>query len=142
MSAARTDAKRALPPRAGLPAVVRASEALAGVFAALGDPVRLRLVALLCAGGAFSIAQLTAQTAISRQGVTKHLQVLADAGVVRDARLGRERLWQLDPRQLEAARRSLDVIGREWGERARQAEDIRRGALNGARLARRRRQVR
>ncbi len=114
MSAARGAAKRALPLPAGLPAVVRSSEALAGVFAALGDPVRLRLVAVLCAGGAFSIAQLTAQTAISRQGVTKHLQVLADAGVVRDAKLGRERLWQLDPRQLEAARQSLDVIGREW----------------------------
>jgi len=114
MSAARGATKRALPLQAGLPAVVRSSEALAGVFAALGDPVRLRLVAVLCAGGAFSIAQLTAQTAISRQGVTKHLQVLADAGVVRDAKLGRERLWQLDPRQLEAARQSLDVIGREW----------------------------
>jgi len=114
MSAARRATKRALPRDAGLPAVVRSSEALAGVFAALGDPVRLRLVAVLCAGGAFSIAQLTAQTAISRQGVTKHLQVLADAGVVRDAKLGRERLWQLDPRQLEAARQSLDVIGREW----------------------------
>jgi DNA-binding transcriptional ArsR family regulator len=114
MSAARGVTKRALPLHAGLPAVVRSSEALAGVFAALGDPVRLRLVAVLCAGGAFSIAQLTAQTAISRQGVTKHLQVLADAGVVRDAKLGRERLWQLDPRQLEAARQSLDVIGREW----------------------------
>ena len=95
MSAAKAAAKRALPLHAGLPAVVRSSEALAGVFAALGDPTRLRLVAVLCAGGAFSIAQLTAQTEISRQGVTKHLQVLADAGVVRDAKLGRERLWQL-----------------------------------------------
>ena len=84
------------------------------MFASLGDPIRLRLVAVLCAGGALTIAQLTAGTDISRQGVTKHLQVLADAGVVRDAKLGRERLWQLDPRQLEAARQSLDVIGREW----------------------------
>ena len=109
-----TDAPRALPPQAGLPGVVRSSDALAGVFAALGDPTRLRLVAVLCAGGAFSIAQLTAQTEISRQGVTKHLQVLADAGVVRDAKLGRQRLWQLDPRQIDAARRSLDVIGRAW----------------------------
>jgi len=110
----KADAKRALPPHAGLPGIVRSSEALAGVFAALGDPTRLRLVAALCAGGAFSIAQLTAQTEISRQGVTKHLQVLADAGVVRDAKLGRERLWQLDPRQIDDARRSLDVIGRAW----------------------------
>ena len=84
------------------------------MFAALGDPTRLKLVAVLCAGGAFSIAQLTANTDISRQGVTKHLQVLADAGVVRDVKQGRERLWQLEPGQIEEARRTLEVIGREW----------------------------
>lgn len=89
-------------------------QALASVFAALGDPTRLKLVAVLCAGGAFSIAQLTANTDISRQGVTKHLQVLAEAGVVRDVKRGRERLWQLDPGQIEAARHSLEVIGRQW----------------------------
>ena len=81
---------------------------------ALGDPPHLKLVAVLCAGGAFSIAQLTANTDISRQGVTKHLQVLADAGVVRDVKLGRERLWQLDPVQIEEAKRTLEVIGRQW----------------------------
>jgi DNA-binding transcriptional ArsR family regulator len=98
----------------GLRAVVRSSEALANIFAALGDPTRLKLVAVLCAGGAFSIAQLTANTEISRQGVTKHLQVLADAGVVRDVKLGRERLWQLEPGQIAEAKRTLEVIGREW----------------------------
>jgi len=99
---------------AGLPAIVRSSAALASVFAALGDPTRLRLVAALCAGGAFSIAQLTANTEISRQGVTKHLQVLAHAGVVRDVKLGRERLWQLEPAQIEEAKRTLEVIGAQW----------------------------
>ena len=99
---------------AGLPAIVRSSEALAGIFAALGDPTRLRLVAVLCAGGALSIAQLTEGTDISRQGVTKHLQVLAQAGVVRDFRQGRERLWQLEPGQIEEARRTLETIGQQW----------------------------
>lgn len=99
---------------AGLPAIIHGSEALASVFAALGDPTRLKLVAVLCASGALSIAQLTANTEISRQGVTKHLQVLADAGVVRDVKQGRERLWQLDPMQIAEAKRTLEVIGREW----------------------------
>ena len=102
------------PAARGMPALVRASDTLAGVFAALGDPTRLKLVAVLCAGGAFSIAQLTAGTDISRQAVTKHLQVLADAGVVRDVKMGRERLWQLEPSQIEEARRMLEAIGREW----------------------------
>jgi DNA-binding transcriptional ArsR family regulator len=110
MSARSGKAKRL----AELPAIVRSSESLAGIFAALGDPTRLRLVAVLCAGGAFSIAQLTASTEISRQGVTKHLQVLADAGVVSDVRLGRERLWQLEPGQIEEAKRTLEVIGQQW----------------------------
>ncbi len=87
---------------------------IARIFAALGDPTRLRLVAVLCAGGAFSIAQLTANTHLTRQAVTKHLQVLAQAGVVHDVKVGRERLWQLEPGQLEEARRTLEVIGRQW----------------------------
>lgn len=43
-----------------------------------------------------------------------HLQVLADAGVVRDIKAGRERLRQLDPAQIEEAKRTLEVIGRQW----------------------------
>src|SRR5687768_16444234 len=87
---------------------------LADVFFALGDATRLRLIAALCAGGAFSIAQLTASTDITRQAVTKHLQVLADAGLVKDLKMGRERLWQLDPTQIEEARKSLEIIGQQW----------------------------
>src|SRR5438067_6430745 len=100
--------------RAADPQVARQAQSIANVFAALGDSTRLRLVAWLCAGGAFSIAQLTAQTDLTRQAVTKHLQVLAAAGVVRDVKVGRERLWQLDPVQIEEAKRTLEVIGREW----------------------------
>jgi len=86
----------------------------APVFAALGDPTRLRLVAALCAGGALSIAQLTAGTAITRQAVTKHLEVLAGAGLVNDIRQGRERLWELEAARIDEARRALDAIAQEW----------------------------
>jgi len=95
-------------------AAALAPEKLASVFAALGDPTRLKLVAVLCAGGAFSIAQLTTGTEISRQAVTKHLQVLAEAGVVGDLKQGRERLWQLEPHAIDEARQALEIIGREW----------------------------
>jgi DNA-binding transcriptional ArsR family regulator len=84
------------------------------VFAALGHETRLRLVAVLCAGGAMSIAQLTHGTDLTRQAVTKHLQVLADAGLVHDVKLGRERLWQFEPARLDEARRSLDEVARQW----------------------------
>ncbi|KAB0534225.1 MULTISPECIES: ArsR/SmtB family transcription factor [Pseudomonas] len=86
------------------------------IFAALGDETRLRLVTILCGGGAMSITQLTLGTDISRQAVTKHLQVLAQAGLVRDAKLGRERLWAFEPGRLAEARRSLEVISQQWDQ--------------------------
>ena len=86
----------------------------APVFAALGDATRLQLVALLCAGGALSITQLTAATALTRQGVTKHLQVLADAGLLRRERTGRERLWRFEARRLVEAQQALHAIARQW----------------------------
>lgn len=98
---------------------IRLTPALAGtapVFAALGDATRLKLVALLCAGGAMSITQLTAATDLSRQGVTKHLQVLAQAGLVRDEKLGRERLWRLEAARLAEAQQALAMIGRQWDD--------------------------
>ena len=88
----------------------------APLFAALGDETRLRLVAVLCAGGALSIAQLTSGTDITRQAITKHLLVLADAGLVRDVKVGRERLWQFEPTQLEQARHALDRIAQQWDQ--------------------------
>jgi DNA-binding transcriptional ArsR family regulator len=89
---------------------------MAAVFAALGDETRLRLLAVLCVGGAVSIAQLTATTDVTRQAVTRHLQVLADAGLVRDVKVGRERLWQFEPAQLDEARRSLALIAQQWDD--------------------------
>ena len=86
----------------------------APIFAALGDETRLRIIAVLCAGGALSIAQLTSGTDITRQAVTKHLHVLAGAGLVRDLKVGRERRWEFEPAHLDEARRSLEGIARQW----------------------------
>lgn len=76
--------------------------------------MRLRLIAALCVGGAMSIARLTAGTDITRQAITKHLDVLASAGLVRDTKVGRQRLWEFEPARLDEARRSLEMIARQW----------------------------
>jgi DNA-binding transcriptional ArsR family regulator len=86
----------------------------APIFAALGDEMRLRIIAALCVGGAMSITQLTSGADISRQAITKHLGVLAAAGLVRDVKIGRERLWEFEPARLDEARRSLELIGQQW----------------------------
>jgi len=88
----------------------------APVFAALGDETRLALLARLSEGGPWSIARLSERAPVTRQAVTKHLQVLAGAGLVRDAWRGRERLWELEPGRLGDARRALDEISRRWDE--------------------------
>ena len=86
----------------------------APVFAALGDATRLALVGRLGAEGPLSIPQLASESAVTRQAVTKHLHVLADAGLVRGVKVGRERRWEFEPSQLDEARRSLDAIARQW----------------------------
>jgi DNA-binding transcriptional ArsR family regulator len=86
----------------------------APVFAALGDETRLRLVAKLCTDGPMSIAELSDGADVTRQAITKHLHVLADAGLVRGTRRGRENRWQLEGDNLEAARRSLDLVAQQW----------------------------
>jgi DNA-binding transcriptional ArsR family regulator len=93
---------------------IRSLTAAAPVFAALGDATRLAVVARLCTEGPQSTARLSEGAPVSRQAIAKHLEALAGAGLVRDARLGRERIWQLEPRQLQWARRELDRIGDQW----------------------------
>jgi DNA-binding transcriptional ArsR family regulator len=87
------------------------------LFAALGDETRLALVNRLSTGGPASISVLSESCGeISRQGVTKHLQVLASAGLVDSQREGREHVWALNPGKLEEARRALSAIGRQWDD--------------------------
>jgi DNA-binding transcriptional ArsR family regulator len=101
-------------PRRKAPPTNKSLHHCAPIFAALGDEMRLRLIAALCVGGAMSITQLTAGTHLTRQAITKHLDVLASAGLARDTKVGRERLWEFAPAQLDEARRSLEVIARQW----------------------------
>jgi DNA-binding transcriptional ArsR family regulator len=88
----------------------------AAVFAALGDETRLSVLGRLGDGRPQSISRLTAGTRLTRQAVTKHLQVLANAGVVRNLRIGRESLFALEPRPLEELRDYLDQVSRQWDD--------------------------
>ena len=66
------------------------------------------------AGEPLSITTLAAGATVTRQAITKHLHVLEGAGLVHGARHGREQRWELQPRQLLAARRCLETIERQW----------------------------
>jgi DNA-binding transcriptional ArsR family regulator len=83
------------------------------VFRALGDATRLSLIQRLTAGQA-SIAELSEGMSITRQAVTKHLRLLEHAGLVRAERIGRERVYRLDPRPLDHSRAFFDHVSANW----------------------------
>ena len=97
----------------------RVERSLAGaalLFAALGDPTRLTLLQQLSNGGPASISTLAAKQSMTRQGVRKHLHVLAAAGVIDGQRQGREHVWALNTARLAEGRRCLEVIAGGWDQ--------------------------
>jgi len=86
------------------------------VFAALGDPTRLALLARLSDGQSRSIASLSDDAEISRQALTKHLRVLENAGLVRSERIGRETRFAYQAEPVKAARAYLDQVSRQWDD--------------------------
>lgn len=96
----------------------------ASLFAALGDQTRLGLVSRLSDRGPMSITRLAAGSTLTRQAITKHLRVMERAGLVRNARRGRESVWRVAPERLDAARRYLEVISRQWDEALERLREI------------------
>jgi len=78
-------------------------------FAALADPVRLRLVSLLAtaADGAVCACDLVEPVGKSQPTVSHHLKVLAEAGLVTSERRGRNVWYAVVPTALEAVRLAL-----------------------------------
>lgn len=102
--------------RASAAADLRLFRQHAPVFAALSDETRLSLLATLSAGVPCSISQLTADSKMTRQAITKHLRVLESAGLVRAETTGRERRFALEPQPLGEARAYLDLVSSQWDE--------------------------
>jgi DNA-binding transcriptional ArsR family regulator len=86
----------------------------AAVFAALGDETRLSLLNRLSSEGPLSITRLTEGAGVTRQAITRHLDVLQSAGLAVSRREGRERVWAMNPRKLKTASRSLEEISLQW----------------------------
>jgi len=69
-------------------------------LAALADPTRRRIVELL-AEGERTAGELASQFEAARPGVSRHLRVLREHGLVRVRAEGRRRVYSLDPRPLD-----------------------------------------
>ena len=103
------------------------AKAFAPVFAALGDTTRLELVTRLSDGQQHSIVQLADGLKQTRQGVTKHLHVLEQAGMVSRQRVGRESRFTIRPDPITKARDYLTRASAQWDE----AIERLRGAVEG-----------
>ena len=87
------------------------------VFAALADSTRRQLLNNLARHSPKTITQLTREFAISRQGITKHLDLLASAGLVQSWTQGRERCYAFVPQPLASVTTWIEAIGQQWESR-------------------------
>ena len=88
----------------------------APIFAALGSDTRLQLVSRLSDGKDHSIAALTRDLDLTRQAVTKHLQVLQQAGIVSQERVGRESRFTIRRGSISNARDYLARVSDQWDD--------------------------
>jgi len=88
-----------------------------GVFAALGDPGRRALVEAVAARGNATATELAAELPVTRQAVSKQLAALAEAGLLRSTRSGRETRYAVTPEPLDDAVAWMVEVGAAWDER-------------------------
>ena len=98
-------------------------EALDRAFTALGDPVRRALVARLSRGEA-TVNELAEPFAITKQAVSRHIQVLEQAGLITRSRDGQRRPCHLVPSALEALTSWIDEYRLETERRFRRMEAL------------------
>ncbi len=85
------------------------------VLKAIADPTRREIFhALVVAAVALPITQISSQFSISRQGVTKHIKTLEDAGLVRIQTQGRERYCFADPKPLWEVNKWMKFYEQFW----------------------------
>jgi ArsR family transcriptional regulator len=80
---------------------------LATAFAALADPVRLRLFSMIAAAGGACSCDLVDPIGKSQPTVSHHTKVLADAGLITGRKAGRWVVWSVVPATLDRLRAAL-----------------------------------
>jgi len=83
------------------------ADELAGLFAALADPVRLRLLSIVAAEGEVCSCNLEGPLGKSQPTVSHHTKVLAEAGLIAGEKRGRWTWWRANPGTLAALRQAL-----------------------------------
>jgi DNA-binding transcriptional ArsR family regulator len=87
------------------------------LWAALGDPMRLRLLDLLLERGEATASALATELPITRQGIAKHLHVLQRADLVHAQRAGRETRFTVRDERLAQAQQQMAQVASRWDAR-------------------------
>jgi len=74
------------------------------------------LIAKLCGGRPYSISQLSADSELTRQAITKHLRVLESVKIVHSVRSGRETLFEFNPGPIQNIKQYLGMVSEQWDE--------------------------
>ncbi|MEC0245242.1 ArsR/SmtB family transcription factor [Paenibacillus chitinolyticus] len=93
-----------------------AAEPNQDVFQAIADPTRRKVLNLL-AGQEMPVNAISGHFPMSRTAVSKHLRILADAGLVQERKVGREKRYRLQPEPLLELKRWLAYYERFWENR-------------------------
>jgi DNA-binding transcriptional ArsR family regulator len=110
-----------------------------GVFEALGEPTRRRILQVLAAGeqpAGDVVATLQARGPISQPAVSQHLKVLREAGLVTARADGTQRFYSVDDAGLEAARAWLDRLADQLGPFAQPMDALETEVARGRRARR------
>ena len=99
------------------------AQRLSRVYGAIADPTRRAMLGML-AGGEVTVGTLAERFPISFNGVSKHVKVLEQAGLVRRDVRGREHWLRLRPAPLREATRWLDHYRKFWDQRLEALEDF------------------
>jgi ArsR family transcriptional regulator, arsenate/arsenite/antimonite-responsive transcriptional repressor len=84
---------------------------LARGFAALADPVRLRLLSLIASSGECCSCDLEEPLGKAQPTISHHTKALAEAGLITGEKRGRWVWWRIVPESVAALRLSLDDKG-------------------------------
>lgn len=87
------------------------------VFTALSDATRRAVMRSLSHEGPSTLSELASRLPVTRQAVAKHLEALADAGLVASSTEGRSRRYRLTPRPMTDAMAWMTDVGAEWDDR-------------------------
>lgn len=86
------------------------------VFQAIADPTRREVLRLL-AEKELAISEITSHFPISRTAVTKHLHILSEAKLVSGKKVGREKIYQLQPEPLRELKQWLSFYEQFWNNK-------------------------